>query len=191
MDFLIVAHYRVKWLRLVPKYSPWYATDRPNYTKIFWFSQIEDVGISSFFGEEWVRMGLKYPVQCSGGSNPIMVHGSCVFLTFDKTNFNFFFCFRHVIIVKLELNKAHHWVNLPVIGEIFCTKSVTEPKAGISVKCNLKISFKCTSHRFAHGEKYLLGFTLLEKQNGQAYVMESTAAGSPLCVLSHMETTEI
>lgn len=35
-------------------------------------------------------MGLKYPVQCSGGSNPIMVHGSCVFLTFDKTNFNFF-----------------------------------------------------------------------------------------------------
>lgn len=53
-------------------------------------------------------MGLKYPVQCSGGSNPIMVHGSCVFLTFDKTNINFFFCFRHVIIVKLELNKAHH-----------------------------------------------------------------------------------
>lgn len=54
-------------------------------------------------------------------------------------------------------------MNVPVIGEIFWGKAVTELKAGNFMKCNLKISFKCTSRRFAHGEKYLLGFTLLEK----------------------------
>lgn len=54
-------------------------------------------------------------------------------------------------------------MHFPVIGEISCRKAVRKLKAGISIKCNLKISFKYTSHQFTHGEKYLLGFTLLEK----------------------------
>lgn len=83
-------------------------------------------------------------------------------------------------------------MNLPVIGEIFWEKAVTELKAGISMKHNLKISFKCTSHQFSHGEKYSLGFTLLEKAKwtGLSDGECRRAAGSPLCVFGHTETTE-
>lgn len=55
-----------------------------------------------------------------------MLHESCVFLPLIKQVFSV----SDVNIIKLELNKAHPLVNLPVIGETFWGKPLQNSKVG-------------------------------------------------------------